>query len=137
MVWRAILPEFFRSKLSPPGLRRTPSSRASLEESAGCALRRADEWSAAGLGVHPFRETHRRGSTRARGTSDQSSVTMAPDSSSAAQSWRALRSAWPRVSGTSGSPRRRTMLGAACRVNARMRRKSKSLVKSTYECSRA
>ena len=40
---------------------------------------------------------------------------MAPDSSSAAHSWRALRSAWPRVSGTSGSPRRSTMLGAACR----------------------
>ena len=34
------------------------------------------------------------------------------------------------VSGTSGSPRRRTTLGAACCVCARMRGKPKSLVKS-------
>lgn len=73
----------------------------------------------------------------ARGGPDQSRLTIAPWARSDAQSSSVCRSAEPRVSGVSGSPRRRTTLGPVCLVWARICGKSRSFVRTTYSCSLA
>ena len=118
--------------------------RRDTSAQAECTLRTCDgtqpiHW----LGAVGYRKvgiaetSYRRGSTRARGLSDQSIDNMAPDSSSLAQSAIAVKSAVPRSSGVNGWPRRRMTLGLAALVCASICGKSRSFVRSTYPCSRA
>ena len=80
---------------------------------------------------------HRRGKSRTRGRSEQSTVRIAPISSSAAHSAIAPSNAAALISGISGSPRSRITLGFESAVCARILGKSRSLVTSTKPRSRA